>query len=181
MVIHHVACDGWTRSLLSRALAVAYPAAASAAAAARGVRGGAAARAAAAAAVAALAGAGLVPRGTYADYAVRQRAWLESADCARHLDWWCAKLESAPPAQLPLDAPRPRERPAAGALVAAAVPAATVERLAALARAERVTLPTILLVAAEVRSLECFPAAPWRLRRTWASGPRKTRPRSATF
>jgi amino acid adenylation domain-containing protein/non-ribosomal peptide synthase protein (TIGR01720 family) len=84
----------------------------------------------------------------YGDYAVWQRAWLETPAAAEQLAAGRRLLAEAPRLlELPLDRPRPAMRSARGGNRTAAVTAATAAGLKALARRHGVTLFMVLLAA----------------------------------
>ncbi|WP_055482282.1 non-ribosomal peptide synthetase/MFS transporter [Sphaerimonospora mesophila] len=121
VVLHHIAGDGWSLGVLFRELAANYAACLD----------------------------GREPELPdlpirYADHAVRQRA-DDGHD--RSLGHWKEKLAGVPPLTLPADRPRPRIRSPRGGCVTRRLPAELTGRLAALARAERVTLFMLLLAA----------------------------------
>ncbi|HEY7592091.1 MAG TPA: amino acid adenylation domain-containing protein, partial [Actinophytocola sp.] len=128
LVLHHIACDGWSMRPLLRDLATAY-----------------AARLA-----------GDAPRWTelpvaYADYAVWHRDLLGAEDdqeslAAAQLAFWRAELAGLPEA-LPTERPRPAVFDPAGASVPFTVPADVHARLRALARTEQVTVFMVLQAA----------------------------------
>ncbi|MET0400530.1 MAG: amino acid adenylation domain-containing protein, partial [Longimicrobiaceae bacterium] len=83
----------------------------------------------------------------YADYAVWQREQTEGADGGQ-LAYWTRQLAGAPELlPLPTDRPRPPVPSLRGARVPVAVPAAVLDRLRELARAESATLHMVVLAA----------------------------------
>ncbi|HEX8276356.1 MAG TPA: amino acid adenylation domain-containing protein, partial [Longimicrobiaceae bacterium] len=84
----------------------------------------------------------------YADYAAWERAHLDDAALAPQLAWWRERLAGAPALlELPTDFPRPAVQSHRGAAERREIPAALVDRLAALGRSEGATLSTVLLAA----------------------------------
>ncbi|MFI6306129.1 amino acid adenylation domain-containing protein [Amycolatopsis thailandensis] len=127
VVIHHIATDGWSAGPLARDLAAAY--------AARGD--------------------GREPEWAelpvqYADYTLWQRELLGSKDdpdslSSRQIGYWRDALDGVPEElNLPADHPRPVEPSHRGHSIAAGVPAAVHEKLIAVARRRRATLPMLL-------------------------------------
>jgi amino acid adenylation domain-containing protein len=83
----------------------------------------------------------------YADYAVWQREQADGADGGQ-LAYWTRQLAGAPELlPLPTDHPRPPVPSLRGARVPVAVPAAVLDRLRELARAEGATLHMVVLAA----------------------------------
>src|SRR5262249_20269126 len=74
-----------------------------------------------------------------------QRAWLESGERERQLDWWRRELDGAHPLELPTDRPRPPRRGLRGAHVGFTVPDSAGDALARFARSEGTTLFHALL------------------------------------
>ncbi|MDB4949056.1 MAG: Malonyl CoA-acyl carrier protein transacylase, partial [Gemmatimonadetes bacterium] len=82
----------------------------------------------------------------YADFAAWQREQLSGEGLERHLAFWRAALEGAPPAlELATDRPRPPTPSHRGRLLKSRVPPGVVESLRALARREGATLFHVLL------------------------------------
>jgi len=129
--VHHIAFDGWSRGIFFSELAHLYRAFTRPAGAAG--EGG---------------GEDLLPPLpiTYGDFAAWQRQWLRGPEAAAELAWWRRQLASPPPPlALPADRPRPVRPSFRGGSLEARWPAALRDRLAALARARRGTLFTVLL------------------------------------
>ena len=81
----------------------------------------------------------------YADYAAWQRRWLEGGELDRQLAFWRDRLAGAPAAlELPTDRPRPPVQSFRGAKAARIVAPALLAELRGLARAEGVTLFTVI-------------------------------------
>ncbi len=132
LVLHHIVSDGWSMGVLHRELSELY-----------------AAYAAGADDAAALARLPVLPV-QYADYAVWQRAWLGGGELERQLAYWRTQLAGAPPVlELPTDHPHPAVQTYRGAVHPFVLPAALVEQLRALGRAEGATLYMVLLAAFE--------------------------------
>ncbi|HVR09421.1 MAG TPA: amino acid adenylation domain-containing protein, partial [Thermoanaerobaculia bacterium] len=145
LALHHIVCDGWSLSVLTRELAALY--------------------------AAALTPGGPpdpLPALTvqYADFAVWQRRWLAAAPAAAggfpgsaagslpgealavHLAYWQQQLAGAPEAiQLPTDRLRPAARRLRGATRAVTLPAATAHLALAFGRSAQATLFMTLVTA----------------------------------
>jgi hypothetical protein len=123
LVIHHIAADGWSMGVLVRELSALYTAYVTA----------------------------RPPQLPslplqYADFAARQRRWLDSGGAAPAIAYWKDRLAGAPPLlELPLDRPRPSVRAFAGARQPFALAAAHTDALKRLAAAEGATLYMALL------------------------------------
>jgi hypothetical protein len=125
LVIHHIASDEWSARLLIQELCKLYSAY---------VAGN----------------PPLLPHPTrqFAEYVVRQQKRLQTPEEEEDLAYWRERLQGAPPLlQLPTDRPRPAQASYEGGEVCFRLPAATLERLAALGRRERVTLFMTLFAA----------------------------------
>jgi len=83
----------------------------------------------------------------YADFAVWQRAWLESPAFATQLTYWKAQLAALAPLQLPLDYPRPPKQSYHGAQVSISLSAALVASLKALSQQAGASVFMTLLAA----------------------------------
>src|SRR5262249_52771022 len=125
LTLHHIASDGWSRSILLRELGEFY----SALAAERTI-----------------ASADLPIQ--YADYAQWQRAWLEEGPQQAQLGYWLRQLAEAPAAlNFPTDHPRPSVESHRGAREIASLDSGLLEGLKALSRQQNVTLFMTLLAA----------------------------------
>ncbi|MYU61333.1 condensation domain-containing protein, partial [Streptomyces sp. SID69] len=126
--MHHIVTDGWSMGVASRELGELYAARTE----------GRAAR---------------LPEVAvqYPDFAVWQRARLEDGGLLEEqLDWWRGRLDGITPLDLPTDRPRPAVRSAKGGVHGFDVPAATVDGLKELARAQGATLFMALTAAVKV-------------------------------
>ncbi|EYF03728.1 non-ribosomal peptide synthetase [Chondromyces apiculatus] len=123
LVLHHIACDGWSLDLLMRELSAFYRTEA---------RGEAVA----------------LPQLPlrYADYAAWQRKWLDSAPARDALAYWRQQLAGLEPLDIPTDHPRPPVQSHTGRTHTFALPAVFSEQLTALCREHRVT-PFMALLA----------------------------------
>ncbi len=83
----------------------------------------------------------------YADFAAWQRDRLSDADLADQLAYWRRQLAGLPVTDLPADRPRPVQRSWAGDSLTVRMPATLRAALEKLARAEQVSLMTVLLSA----------------------------------
>jgi amino acid adenylation domain-containing protein len=84
----------------------------------------------------------------YLDFALWQRAQLQSPRLQRQRDYWRAQLQDAPEGlDLPTDRPRPQQQSYAGAEIAFQLDANLAQQLKALGRAHNVTLFMIGLAA----------------------------------
>ncbi|KWT63937.1 non-ribosomal peptide synthetase [Streptomyces albus subsp. albus] len=118
LVIHHIAVDGWSGSLLTRELAALY------------------------------AGEPLPAPGLqYADHAAWQRARATDARLEQELDYWVAQLRDVPALELPTDRPRPAVWEPAGATVTFGISAELARRVTALASAHEATAFMVHLAA----------------------------------
>ncbi|MBI7180995.1 amino acid adenylation domain-containing protein, partial [Pseudomonas aeruginosa] len=121
---HHIVSDGWSMQVMVDELLQAY------AAARRGEQPT------------------LAPLTLqYADYAAWHRAWLDSGEGARQLDYWRERLGAEQPVlELPADRVRPAQASGRGQRLDMALPVPLSEELLACARREGVT-PFMLLLA----------------------------------
>ncbi len=123
IVLHHIATDGWSTSVLRRELGIAYRAESTAAAA-------------------------VLPALTvqYADYAAWERERMSGERLERLLAHWRERLGDRPPLlALPTDRPRPARPAFRGGRASFALSAETTAALRALGRSERATLYMTLL------------------------------------
>ncbi|WP_433384642.1 non-ribosomal peptide synthetase [Micromonospora sp. KLBMP9576] len=122
VLVHHIACDGWSVGLLLRDLAAEYHAELS------GVDTG-----------------DTGPAASYLEYARRQRdSWERDSS---GLDFWRTELRDVPQLALPTDFPRPSVLSTRGAVLRRPVEPQLVERLTAWARARGATLFAVTLAA----------------------------------
>ncbi|HVG59538.1 MAG TPA: amino acid adenylation domain-containing protein [Hyalangium sp.] len=128
LTMHHIVSDGWSMGVLVRELSMLYEAFS---------RGSASP---------------LAPLPfQYADFAQWQRGWLQGERLDQQLAWWRKHLEGRPAVlELPTDRPRPSAPTSAGAARRMRVPAATADRLRALANEEGASLFMVLLAAFDV-------------------------------
>ncbi|MDC0671967.1 non-ribosomal peptide synthetase [Nannocystis radixulma] len=128
LVIHHIAADGWSMTVLMRELAELYAA---------GVRGGRPALPA-------------LPI-QYADFAAWQRSHARGEALARQLSYWKSRLAGLPELlQLPLDRPRPAAQSFRGGKVSMRLGSDLAAALRELARRHDATLFMTLLAALQV-------------------------------
>ncbi len=125
VVLHHVACDGWSLGVLINDLFTLYLHATGSPQAP------------------------VLPELTvqYADFASWQRGRLADDELDRQLNYWRDNLAGLSPLELPTDRPRPERRSWAGDRVLFAVPAALGERLRELGRRHDATLFTVCVTA----------------------------------
>jgi amino acid adenylation domain-containing protein len=126
-VTHHIATDGWSGAVFARELAALYE---------RLARGD------------------TTPLPElplqYADYAARQRQWLQGEAFERQVDFWRAELRDLPVLELPTDRPRPAVQTYRGARQSLVLSKPLSDRLNALSRRENATLFMTLLAAFQV-------------------------------
>ncbi|HEU5231005.1 MAG TPA: amino acid adenylation domain-containing protein, partial [Ktedonobacteraceae bacterium] len=92
----------------------------------------------------------------YADYAVWQRSWLESATAQKQLEYWQQQLAGVPAVMpLPLDRPRPAQRSGRGALLPFTLSVDLTAQIRAFCRSAEVT-PFMALLAAFKVLLFCY-------------------------
>src|SRR2546425_1126787 len=124
LVIHHVACDGWSIDILFRELAALYEA---------------------------LSNHRPSPLPDlpiqYADFAVWQRQRLQGEIVQSQLYYWKEQLSGIPVLELPTDRPRPAVQTFRGKRQSLALPKKMSDELKVLSRKERVTLFMTLLAA----------------------------------
>ncbi|MGP3933653.1 non-ribosomal peptide synthetase [Nonomuraea sp. KM88] len=124
LAVHHIACDGWSLSILRRELAEIYPAL--------------------------LAGQDSPlppPRIRYADFAHWQRGRPAGAALDGQAGYWRTRLAGLEPMELPTDRPRPARRDTSGDAVAFTVPAPVAQAVLAMGRQQGATPFTTLLTA----------------------------------
>jgi amino acid adenylation domain-containing protein len=124
LVIHHVACDGWSFDVLFQELAALY---------------------------AAFSRDRPSPLFElpiqYADFAVWQRQWLQGEKFERQLSYWKKRLSGVSPLNFPTDRPRPAVRSSRGARKIVRLGKKLSDELKALSRQHRVSLFMTLLAA----------------------------------
>ncbi|TSC19082.1 non-ribosomal peptide synthetase, partial [Corallococcus sp. Z5C101001] len=128
VTMHHIVSDGWSMGVLVREVAAFYEAFTTGTTPA------------------------LAPLPVqYADFATRQRQWLQGETLDAQIDYWKRQLSGAPAAlELPTDHPRPPVQSHRGATVEVRIPAQLVETLKALAQHEGATPFMALLAAFQV-------------------------------
>ena len=127
LVFHHIVTDGWSSGIIRRELSALYGT----------FRTGAASP--------------LAPLTLqYADYAVRQREWLQGEVLREQLAYWQRALAALPNLELPTDRPRPRIGSFQGRRTEFVIDPVGTEGLKSLARSEGATLFMVLLAALEV-------------------------------
>jgi amino acid adenylation domain-containing protein len=125
LVLHHIASDGWSMSVLLTELSALYKAFA-------------------------MGNPSPLPELPiqYADYAIWQRQWLQGEIIERQLSYWKQRLSGAPAIlELPTDRPRLTVRSSLGARQSFRIPKELTEALKKLSQQERVTLFMTLLAA----------------------------------
>jgi amino acid adenylation domain-containing protein len=125
--MHHIVSDGWSMGVLLRELSSGYTAFVS----------------------------GQAPNLPelpiqYADYAVRQRKWLQDEVLEEQLAYWKEKLADLSPLELQTDRPRPPMPSNQGARLTLDLPAPLTQALKTLSRRKGVTLFMTLLAAFQV-------------------------------
>lgn len=122
VVLHHIASDGWSNSILMRELSAFYTAALSGQPPA------------------------LEPLAVqYADYAIWQRRYLTGPVLEQQLLWWEERLKGVCPLQLPTDYPRPAVQSIRGADFTLTLDSQVLEGVEQLCRKTEVTLFMVLL------------------------------------
>ncbi|HYC30604.1 MAG TPA: amino acid adenylation domain-containing protein, partial [Chitinophagaceae bacterium] len=127
VVIHHIAADGWSLSIIIRELVELYGAYVEGREPALPV----------------------LPV-QYADYALWQRTYLEGEVLDAQLAYWCRKLEDVAPLQLPTDHVRPAVKSVGGSRVIFDIDATLTKQLKDLSRTHEATLYMTLLAAFNV-------------------------------
>ncbi len=120
--LHHIACDGWSASVLSTELGALYQARVTGIPAA------------------------LPAASSYLAHARHEAATLADGGAPTALEWWRATLSGLPALDLPTDRPRTAPRDPAGRRTRFTVAAATAQAVTAAARRWRVT-PFVVLLA----------------------------------
>jgi amino acid adenylation domain-containing protein len=124
VVLHHVACDGWSVGVLARELRALYGALATGC------------------------DPGLAPVPVqYADFAAWQREWLSGARLERELGYWRERLSGVTPLELPTDRPRPVVPDDSGDTVEFLLPHSVGTAVRDLARRHDATVFMVLLAA----------------------------------
>ncbi|MFF2045915.1 amino acid adenylation domain-containing protein [Kitasatospora sp. NPDC058170] len=124
LTVHHIACDGWSATVLERefrAVCAAYHEGREPEPARPGIQ--------------------------YADYAVWQRRFRDKESLREELDFWSEELRGAEPVELPADRPRPAERDPRGALVPVRIPAPLAGEIVALGQRHEASPFVTLLTA----------------------------------
>ncbi len=85
-----------------------------------------------------------------ADHAAWQRRWLGSGEAAKQIGYWRALSAGAVPLDFPADRPRPPRPTGAGEVLTSAMPAETARAAREFARAEGVSLLTVMMAAFQV-------------------------------
>ncbi|CCD97013.1 putative Non-ribosomal peptide synthetase [Bradyrhizobium sp. ORS 375] len=117
LVVHHIACDGWSLTVLARELSLL------------------------------MGGTDLPPLPLrYADFAVWQRDWFSGARASEQLEVWSARLAELPELRLPLDHRRPARQSYRGGVVPITIDAAATARLKAFSEQCNAT-PFMVLLA----------------------------------
>ena len=86
----------------------------------------------------------------YGDFAVWQRAWLESRDFQKHLRYWEEKLAKLPILEIPTDHPRPPLQTSNGYIESILLPRSLTDRLDSISRREEATLYMVTLAALKI-------------------------------
>ncbi|MEU2674396.1 amino acid adenylation domain-containing protein [Streptomyces sp. NPDC007164] len=127
LTVHHIACDGWSETVMARELREGYRAATT----------------------------GTPPEDTelpvqYADFSVWQRQQLTGDVLEEQLAYWRERLAGVEPLELPTDHRRPAGRPGGGDTVTFEVSAAVAAGLRKAARSGTASLYMVLLAAFQV-------------------------------
>ena len=124
VILHHIACDGWSMGILARDLSALYNAVVGNAAAA-------------------------LPHlpVQYSDFARWQREDVPKRHFTTRLDWWCRKLSGAETLDLPTDHPRPSIQDFTSDSVEFSVPQDVAAALASLGQEHGATLFMVLLAS----------------------------------
>ncbi|MCX4391837.1 non-ribosomal peptide synthetase [Streptomyces sp. NBC_01767] len=127
LTVHHIACDGWSESVMARELREGYRAATT----------------------------GVPPEETelpvqYADFSVWQRQQLTGDVLEEQLAYWRERLAGVEPLELPTDHRRPAGRPGGGDSVTFEVSAAVAAGLRKAARSGTASLYMVLLAVFQV-------------------------------
>ncbi|WP_244422001.1 non-ribosomal peptide synthetase [Bradyrhizobium sp. ORS 285] len=110
LVMHHIACDGWSLTVLARELSLL------------------------------MSGATVRPLPLrYADFATWQRDWFSGARAREQLEAWSARLADLPELRLPLDYRRPTRQSYRGGIVPITIDAQTTARLKGLSERSNAT------------------------------------------
>ncbi|MEC3979513.1 non-ribosomal peptide synthetase [Amycolatopsis sp. H20-H5] len=121
LVVHHIAYDGWSASIVARELAALYS------------------------------GTTLPePPTQYADFAAWQREHAGSQAVATQVDYWRRRLDGVQPLTLPTDHPRPPVHDPRGEILRFTVDAGLAGAVAELGKAHRATTFMVLLAAYQV-------------------------------
>ncbi|UFP96149.1 non-ribosomal peptide synthetase [Gloeobacter morelensis] len=133
LTLHHIAADGWSVGVLTRELAVLYPAFQSAQPSP------------------------LPPLSVqYADFSEWQHRFLQDGAFEEQLHYWQNQLAGVPPLlELPLDRPRPQAPSSAGGWVPIELGPETATAIALLARREGATPFMVLLAALQTLLYRC--------------------------
>ena len=122
LVVHHVACDGWSVGIVVEELCEVYAS----------IREG------------RKTSLRSLPI-QYADFAVWQRDRLQGPVLAEQVEYWREQLHEAPMLQLATDRPRQAARSSAGSLQTRVIAGDVIERLDSLAKRERATQTIVVL------------------------------------
>ncbi len=122
LVLHHIACDGWSLGVLAHELPTLYNAMTEGSPSPLSE-----------------------PPVQYADFAVWQRGWLEGARCEKLLAWWRRQVDGVRVLQLPTDRPRTPQPTSTGRVESRRIDADLTRATQALCREENVTLFMCLL------------------------------------